>query len=44
MMTWLHEQDAYKTYVAIYCSTDLNKLDMDTKAHGGQILQTNLYV
>ena len=40
MRTWLHEQETYKTYVAIYCRTDLNKSDMNTKAHGGQILQT----
>ena len=39
-MTWLHEQEAYKTFVAIYCRTDLNKSDMNTKAHGGQILLT----
>ena len=40
VMTWLHEQDTYKTYVTIYCRTDLNKSDMNTKEHGGQILQT----
>jgi len=34
MMTWLHEQDAYKIFVTIYCRTDLNKSDMNTKAHG----------
>ena len=39
-MTWLHEQEAYKTFVAIYCRTDLNKSDMNTKAHREQILQT----
>ena len=38
-MIWLHEQEAYKTYVAIYCNTDLNKSDMNMKAHGGQKLQ-----
>jgi hypothetical protein len=39
MMTWLHEQDAYQNYVAVYCNTNLNKADMNTKAHGGQTLQ-----
>ena len=39
MMTWLHEQEAYTTYVAIYCRTNL-KSDMNTIADGGQILQT----
>ena len=39
MMSWLHEQHAIGTYVAIYCNTDLNKADMNTKAHGGKILQ-----
>ena len=43
MMTWLHEQEAYKTYVAIYSRTDLNKSDMNTKAHWGQILQTKMF-
>ena len=39
-MTWLHEQEAYKTYVAIYCRKDLNKSDINKKAHRRQILQT----
>ena len=39
-MTWLHEQEEYIIYVAIYCRTDLNNSDMNTKAHWGQILQT----
>ena len=39
MMSWLHEEHAIGTYVAIYCNTLLNKSDMNTKAHGGQILQ-----
>ena len=39
MMSWLHEQHAIGTYVAIYCNTELNKADMNTKTHGGQILQ-----
>ena len=39
-MTWLHEQEEYKTYVAIYCRTDLNKLEVNTKTHGGKILKT----
>ena len=42
MMTWLHEQEAYKTYVAIYCKTDLNKTDMNTKAHGGKYYRQKL--
>ena len=39
MMTWLHEQHLYERFVAIYCDTNLNKADMNTKAHGGEILQ-----
>ena len=39
MMSWLHEQHTIGTYVAIYCNTDKNKADMNTKAHGGQTLQ-----
>ena len=39
MMTWLHEQHQYERFGAIYCNTDLNKADMNTKAHGGRILQ-----
>ena len=39
MMNWLHEQHQYERFVAIYCNTDLNKADMNTKAHGGRILQ-----
>ena len=38
-MTWLHEQED-KTYVAIYCRKDLNKSDINKKAHRRQILQT----
>ena len=45
MIPWLHEQETYKIYVAIYCRTDLNQSDMNTKSHGGQILQTtHLYL
>ena len=39
MMTWLHEQHLYERFVAIYCNTDLNKSDMNTKSHGGKTLQ-----
>ena len=39
MMPWLHEQHIIGTYVTMYCNTGLNKTDMDTKSHGGQILQ-----
>ena len=44
MMTWLHGQEVYNKYFALYCTTDMNKSDMNTKAHGGQLLQTNIYV
>ena len=39
MITWLHEQHSDEKYVAIYCNTNLNKSDTNTKAHGGKILQ-----
>ena len=38
-MTWLHEQHLYKRFVAIHCDTNRNKADMNTKAHGREILQ-----
>ena len=41
MMTWLYEQHAYQTYVAIYCNTTLNKADMSSRAHEGQTQQEN---
>ena len=44
MMTWQHEQEAYKTYVAIYCRTDLNKSDINTKPHGDRYYKQNIYV
>ena len=39
MMIWLHQDHDYGIYKAIYVPTDRNKADMNTKAHGGQILQ-----
>ena len=38
-MSLLHKQHTLVIYVAIYCKTDLSKADINTKAHGGQILQ-----
>ena len=41
MMSWMHEQHAYATYIAIYSRTDLNKADMSTESHGVQTIQAN---
>ena len=38
-MTWLHAQDLKGIYVAIYTPTGRNKVDMNTKPHGGANLQ-----
>ena len=33
MITWLHDQHQYERFVAAYYNIDLNKADMNTKAH-----------
>ena len=45
MMSLLHNQHALGIYVTIYVEKELNKVDMNTKAHGGGTLyKTNIYV
>ena len=39
-MTWLHEQGLKGTYVVIFTPTGRNKVDMNTKSHGGANLHT----
>ena len=36
----MHKQGIKETYVAIYTPTGRNKVDMNTKPHGGANLQT----
>lgn len=43
-MTWLYEHHTYQTYAAIYCNTNLNEADMNTKANEEQTLQNNTFV
>ena len=40
MMSWLHQEHALETYVAVYCNTHQNKADLNTKSLGGETLQT----